>query len=223
MDDKVMKTIDLVSDQGNSPDLADAVRRARIERAEKTGIANDLIAAEYSRLEALNNQLKPILQQLPRDADLFNHGLVGGERPRFYVDMISFIEMSRDRRTYRFLMDTPSGRQLLGESDDAAIMAGAVTNYLGKRLVEREVALSNALSFDSIDRKENQSTLELEHSSTVKAIPVITEANGRSGSKNFLIFVFGLVAGVASVSIGTNWSGLIAPEIARVLSLFSSQ
>jgi hypothetical protein len=222
MDNKAMKTIDLVSDQGNSPDLADAVRRARIERAEKTGIANDLIAAEHSRLEALENQLKPILQQLPRDADLFNHGLVGGERPRFYVDMISFIEMSRDRRTYRFLMDTPSGRQLLGESDDAAIMVGAVTNYLGKRLVEREVALSNALSFDSIDRKEDQSTLELENSSTVEAIPVIVETSRQGGSKNFLIFVLGLVAGIASFYIGTNWSGQIAPEITRVLSLFGS-
>ena len=88
MDVKAMKTIDLVSDQGNSPDLADAVRRARIERAEKTGIANDLIAAECSRLEILHNHLKPILQQLPRDADLFNHGLVGGERPRLYIDVL---------------------------------------------------------------------------------------------------------------------------------------
>ncbi len=223
MDVKAMKTIDLVSDQGNSPDLADAVRRARIERAEKTGIANDLIAAECSRLEILHNHLKPILQQLPRDADLFNHGLVGGERPRLYIDMISFIEMSRDRRTYRFLMDTPSGRQLLGESDDAAIMANAVTNYLGKRLVEREAALSNALSFEPVERKDEQSPLELEHASTVTSIPVITEAGERSGVNYFLIFIIGLAAGIASVYVGTNWDGVFLPEIAKIFSLFSAR
>ena len=221
MDAKAMKTIDLVSDQGNSPDLADAVRRARIERAEKTGIANDLLAAEVSRLEILNNNLKPVLQQLPRDADLFNHGLIGGERPRFYVDMIAFIEMSRDRRTYRFLMDTPSGRQLLGESDDATIMANAVTNYLGKRLVEREAALSNALSFEPIEKDAAQAPLELQHSSTVEAIPVVTEADSRSGGKYFLIFVLGLLAGIASVYVGTNWETDVVPGIARLFSLFN--
>ncbi len=221
MDIKAMKTIDLVSDQGNGPDLADAVRRARIERAEKTGITTDLLAAEFSRLEVLQEKLRPILQQLPREADLFNHGLVGGDRPRFYVDMISFIEMSRDRRTYRFLMDTPSGRQLLGESDDGVVMANAVTNYLGKRLVEREAALANALSFEPLDRKDEQSTLELEHASTVTALPIITEANGRSGGNYFLIFVLGLAAGIASVYIGTNWDSVFMPEIVKLLGLFN--
>jgi len=223
MDIKAMKTIDLVSDQGNGLDLADAVRRARIERAEKTGITTDLLAAEFSRLEILQEKLRPILQQLPRDADLFNHGLVGGERPRFYVDMISFIEMSRDRRTYRFLMDTPSGRQLLGESDDGVIMANAVTNYLGKRLVEREAALANALIFEPLDRKDKQSTLELEHASTVTALPIITEASGRSGGNYFLIFVLGLAAGIASVYIGTNWDSVFLPGILKVLSLFNGR
>jgi hypothetical protein len=221
MDIKAMKTIDLVSNHGNGPDLADAVRRARIERAEKTGITTDLLAAEFSRLEILQENLRPILQQLPREADLFNHGLVGGERPRFYVDMISFIEMSRDRRTYRFLMDTPSGRQLLGESDDGVVMANAVTNYLGKRLVEREAALANALSFEPLDRKDEQSTLELEHASTVTALPIITEANGRSGGNYFLIFVLGLAAGIASVYIGTNWDSVFMPEIVKLLGLFN--
>ena len=120
-------------------------------------------------------------------------------------------------------MDTPSGRQLLGESDDAAIMANAVTNYLGKRLVEREAALSNALSFEPVERKDEQSPLELEHASTVTSIPVITEAGERSGVNYFLIFIIGLAAGIASVYVGTNWDGVFLPEIAKIFSLFSAR
>jgi len=118
-------------------------------------------------------------------------------------------------------MDTPSGRQLLGESDDVVIMANAVTNYLGKRLVEREAALANALSFEPIERKDEQSTLELENASTVTALPIITETSGRSGGNYFLLFVLGLVAGIASVYIGSNWDRIFMPEITKLLSLFN--
>ena len=114
--------------------LIDAVRRARLEVAERSNAVHDLRMAEHAKLEALRDQLKPVLHALPREADLFDHGLVPGDRPRFYVDMIAFVEMSRDRRNFRFLMDTPDGRKLLGESDDVPVMAKAVTNYLGRRL-----------------------------------------------------------------------------------------
>ena len=115
MDDKSLYSQNVSPNSTKELDFMECVRRARIEKAEKTGISTDLRAAERSHLERLNDQLRPILEQLPRDADVFNHGVVPGERPRLYVDMISFVEMGRDRRTYRFLMDSKAGRQLLGD------------------------------------------------------------------------------------------------------------
>ncbi|MHB2167111.1 hypothetical protein [Alsobacter sp. R-9] len=123
-------------------DLRAAVRRARIEEAERSTVAAELRGAELARLEMLRETLEPVFAQLPRDAELFDIGLVPGEKPRLFVDMVAFVEMARDRRTFRFIQETRAGRVLIAESDKVDPLAEAVTAYLGRRLVERERALS---------------------------------------------------------------------------------
>jgi len=210
MDEPSFKKLQDVRRSESGLDLTEAVRRARIEKAEQSNVSRDLQAAELSHLENLKDELTPVLAQLPRDADLFNHGLVPGERPRLYIDMIAFVEMSRDRRTYRFLMDSPTGRQLLGESDDITIMAMAITNYLGRRLVERENAINSTMQFDGIKQTGH---LELEQESLISSIPVITEIKRPDGGRLFLMFLIGLVAGILAVYAGTHWDTVIIPRI----------
>jgi len=210
MDEPSFKKLQDVRRSESGLDLTEAVRRARIEKAEQSNVSRDLQAAELSHLENLKDELTPVLAQLPRDADLFNHGLVPGERPRLYIDMIAFVEMSRDRRTYRFLMDSPTGRQLLGESDDITIMAMAITNYLGRRLVERENAINSTMQFDGIKQAGH---LELEQESLISSIPVITEIKRPDGGRLFLMFLIGLVAGILAVYAGTHWDTVIIPRI----------
>jgi hypothetical protein len=219
MEDKIIESRKIDPDATKAIDLMDAVRRARVEQAEKSGIASDLRAAEFTRLEFLSENLAPILAQLPRDAELFNHGLVPGERPRYYVDMIAFIEMGRDRRTYRFLMDTPSGRQVLGESNDIPIMVHAITNYLARRLVEREFALQHAMSFETSDKHTANQPLELEHSESISTLPVITEIRRPDGSRLLSAFIIGIVAGIVAVYAGVHWDTSIVPEFDRLLGL----
>jgi hypothetical protein len=129
--------------QPGTPDLKAAVRRARLEDAERSSVTAELRGAELARLEMLDEVLQPVFAQLPRDADLFDQGLVPGEKPRLFVDMIAFVEMARDRRTFRFLQDTRSGRVLLAESEKIDAVADAVTAYLGRRLVERDKAMAS--------------------------------------------------------------------------------
>lgn len=129
---------------GASPlDLRAAVRRARIEDGERSTVAAELRGAEIARLEMLKERLEPVFLQLPKEAELFDLGLVPGEKPRLFVDMVAFVEMARDRRTFRFIQETRAGRVLLAESDKVDPLAEAVTAYLGRRLVERERALSS--------------------------------------------------------------------------------
>ena len=60
------------------------------------------------------------------------------------IDMIAFVELTRDRRGFRFLQETRNGRVLLAESDQADVITQAVADYLARRLIEREKALSAA-------------------------------------------------------------------------------
>lgn len=125
-----------------SPSLTSAVRRARLESAERGEVLAELRGAETARLEMLNEALQPVLAQVPEGIDLFDTGIVPGEHPRLFVDMIGFVEMGRDRRQYRFLQDTRHGRVLIIESERIEVMLEAITAYIARRLVEREKALA---------------------------------------------------------------------------------
>ena len=125
------------------PSLQQAVRRARIESAEQSEAVDDLRQAEIVRLELLAEAVRPILDQAPEGVELFDLGIVHGERPRLFIDMISFVDLGHDRRTYRFFQDTRHGRVLIAEGGNVDRIVAAMTNYIARRLVEREQALAS--------------------------------------------------------------------------------
>jgi len=49
--------------------------------------------------------------------------------------------MGRDKRLYRFVQDTRFGRIVLAESHTASAIVQAVTDYVARRMIEREHAL----------------------------------------------------------------------------------
>src|SRR5215211_2673418 len=122
--------------------LKEALRKARIESAERTGVVVDLHDAEVARLELLNEALDPLFAEIPADVDLFDRGISRGETPRLWVDAVAHIVMGRDKRMYRLVQDTRYGRKVLAESVNIPEIVEAVTKYLSQRLIERERALS---------------------------------------------------------------------------------
>ena len=128
--------------QSPAPRLKDAVRQARIELAERTAVVVDLRNAEIARLELLDEALGPVFADIPPEVELFDRGVVPGDPPRLWIDMIAHVVMGRDKRSYRLLQDTRYGRRVLAESGDIGEMAAAVTQYVARRLVERERVLA---------------------------------------------------------------------------------
>jgi hypothetical protein len=122
--------------------LRNAVRRARVDSAEQSDAQADLRQAEVARLELLEDAIRPIVDQTPDDVELFDLGVTHGDKPRLFIDMISFVDLAHDRRTFRFFQDTRHGRVMIAESDSADKIVAAVTNYVARRLVEREQALA---------------------------------------------------------------------------------
>jgi hypothetical protein len=133
-------------DGGTPPvarDLSAALRSARMQQAERSDVIVDLRAAEIARLELLRDDIAAVMRQVPAEhASLFDGGLIPGYPPRLWIDILTFVEMARDKRTYRFQRDTREGRMTLHETADAREMADKITTYVAHRIIERERALA---------------------------------------------------------------------------------
>ena len=121
--------------------LRDALRQARIEAADRTGVVVDLRDAEVARLEILNDALEPLFAQIPDRVDLFDRGISQGETPRLWIDVVAHVVMGRDKRIYRLVQDTRFGRIVIAESHDVPVIVDAVTGYVARRMIEREHAM----------------------------------------------------------------------------------
>jgi len=173
--------------------LKDALRKARVEQAERTDVVVDLHDAEVARLELLNEALDPVFEELPPEVDMFDRGISRGETPRLWIDPVAHVAMGRDKRTYRLLQDTRFGRKVLAETSNRVEMVDAVTRYLAQRLVERERALTDgALPMLGDPRREAKLERRRRRGRTVQA---------------FLFGVLAALAALAAVAILFPGSG----------------
>jgi hypothetical protein len=124
------------------PDLVASIRQARIENAERGDAIAEVRELEIARLKTLESALESVIDQAPQGVDLFDMALTPSEHPRLFLDMIAFVDMAHDKRTYRFFQDTRQGRVLMAESQSADTIVAAVSDYVARRLVERERALT---------------------------------------------------------------------------------
>ena len=111
--------------------LTEAVREARIEAAERSGVVVDLRDADVTRLELLNEALDPLFKDIPDDVELFDRGVSKGDIPKLWIDVVSHVEMGRDKRQYRFVQDTRYGRAVLAESYEVPALAEASRQLVG--------------------------------------------------------------------------------------------
>ena len=123
--------------------LRDALRQARLESAERTGVIVDMRDAEVARLEILNDALDPVFKEMPDGMELFDRGITRGDQPRLWIDVLAHVDMGRDKRTYRFLQDTRYGRKIMAESAETNEIVEGVTKYIARRIIERERALAS--------------------------------------------------------------------------------
>ncbi|HEX3439745.1 MAG TPA: hypothetical protein VHT93_05320 [Pseudolabrys sp.] len=170
--------------------LKDAVREARIEAAERSGVVVDLRDAEVARLELLNEALDPLFKELPDTVDLFDRGISKGDVPRLWIDVIAHVEMGRDKRQYRFVQDTRYGRAVLAESYDVPDMVQAITRYVARRMVERERALTDDMPYGM-----------------ATSLKMIEHEQRRGRLRAIRTFVYGLVVGVAALFVLALLSG----------------
>lgn len=119
------------------------MRQARIEVAERTSVVVDMRDAEVARLEILNEKLDPIFAEIPAGIDVFDRGISRGDTPRLWIDAVAHVAMGHDKRVYRLVQDTSYGRRVLAEAGEVDPIVEAATQYIARRLVERERSLAS--------------------------------------------------------------------------------
>jgi len=185
-----------------------AIRKARVEEAERSEVIAELRGAEIARLEMLEEELRPALTDIPEDVDMVDMGLVQGERPRLFIDMIAFVEMARDRRTYRFVQATRYGRVVIAEGERMDPIISAVVDYVARRLIEREKSLAGDTTLDQAARSYVK-TLESEQrrGAETQIRAATREAGFLAKSFAFLIELLGSTLLFALLAIGI-WNAL---------------
>ncbi|QPC44235.1 hypothetical protein HW532_16940 [Kaustia mangrovi] len=131
-----------------SPDsggrLDKALRQARLVEAEHLDALFDIRDAKQLRLVTLKDELEREVAGRSEARELFDLSIAMGEPPRLWIDMVSYVTLEPDPRTYRLVQDTRDGRVVLFESGDRAETVERVVQFMAHRMVERERAKAGA-------------------------------------------------------------------------------
>lgn len=120
-----------------SRSLREAVRKARLEEAERLHISADSRDGEIARLELLKADLETVFAELPANDDRFNLVLVPSRPARLWIDLFTYATVD-DSGTYLFVRNSESGRRTLYSSNNIPEIADRITRYMAHEIVHRE-------------------------------------------------------------------------------------
>ena len=121
-----------------SDKLGGALRAARRLEAAHMEAVTALTDAKSLRLQILKDELAPIVASSPEAVQAFDLALIPGEEPRLWIDLITYVVMEPDPRTYRLIEDRAGGRELQFETAVKAEMVEQVKRAMAHRLIARQ-------------------------------------------------------------------------------------
>jgi hypothetical protein len=121
--------------------LAEAMHRARMmphAEARVAGAQPTPSLSSKARLDVLRKKLKPLYDAIPQDVEGVDLGVVREDKPRLFLDMISFIDVSEESKKFRLIKGGRNGPQVLHETSDETALISRITDYIAERLIVRE-------------------------------------------------------------------------------------
>lgn len=146
--------------QGGSRRLFDAIRNVRDAEADREDVVIDLREAERSRLEMIALEMQPLIEEIDPEDERFSFAVTSGLRPRYWIDSVAHVSIARDRRTYRFLVDTRLGRTVLAESTEIGPIINQIMRYIAERIVERQRLLDGEILFINGHARDGERLVE---------------------------------------------------------------
>ncbi len=118
--------------------LHKALVAARDQQATRFDAIEEVHALEAARLQDLAEDLAPVFADIPSSDTLFVCAVVPGDPPRLWIDMIAYVIVDTDGRTFKLVMNARTGRQILAESAEISEISGHVVSYIAHRLIDFE-------------------------------------------------------------------------------------
>jgi hypothetical protein len=115
----------------------DSLRRARLAQSAHFDALADIRDAQTLRLQALREDLAAVVEDA-RLKDFTDLALIPGDPPKLWIDLVTYVVMFPDPRTYCLIQDRSSGHESLFSSRDRAEMVKSIGERIAHRLVERE-------------------------------------------------------------------------------------
>lgn len=134
-----------------SQSLREAIRKARLEEADRLDVTADRRDSEIARLELLRSELEPVFAEIPSGDDRFNLVLAPSRPARLWIDLFTYATVDEGSGVYLFVRNSENGRRTLYSSPNVADMADRITRYMAHEIVRRErfdAALSGMLPTD---------------------------------------------------------------------------
>jgi hypothetical protein len=132
------KTVKAIARPAASRSLREAIRKARLEEAERLDVTADRRDGEIARLELLKSALEAVFVEIPRQDDRFNLVLVPSRPARLWIDLFSYAAIDDATGAYLFIRNSENGRRTLFSSTVVADMSDRITSYMAREIVRRE-------------------------------------------------------------------------------------
>jgi hypothetical protein len=121
-----------------SRSLREAIRKARLEEAERLDLSADHRDGEIARLDLLKAELEAVFAEIPDHDDRFNLVLVPSRPARLWIDLFTYAAIDDGSGAYVFVRNGESGRRTLFSSANVADIADRITRYVAHEIVRRE-------------------------------------------------------------------------------------
>jgi len=121
-----------------SRSLREAIRKARLEEAERLDVSADARDGEIARLELLKSELEAVFVDIPRQDDRFNLALVPSRPARLWIDLFTYVAIDDGSGAYLFIRNSENGRRTLFSANNVSDMVDRITTYMAHEIVRRE-------------------------------------------------------------------------------------
>jgi len=121
-----------------SRSLREAIRKARLDEAERLDVTADHRDGEIARLELLKAELETVFADIPRQDDRFALALVPSRPARLWIDLFTYAAIDDGSGAYLFIRNSENGRRTLFSAATVAEMVDRITNHMAHEIVRRE-------------------------------------------------------------------------------------